>query len=262
MAATNCDPRALRLARRLHQTVQPEVTILYGSRARGDYRDGDSDIDIMLVQENEPSEDQKSRARRIAQNLAKAQYTGAVPVQIVWQTSQEFGRMRRAVNHLVSNALREGIVMPRNLEEYSNRYAADYDDQEFEWTITDQRYRHAEVHLDSFHSMIDLQKDDLVIGQQAQNAMEHALKAVISANGERYPRTHDINQLTEKALQWDPEFQFTLSVPGEVYNQYAGSDEYYDARNPLTSIPDYRELVDSDVEAVMQRVREIRQGQP
>ena len=35
MTTAACDPRALQLARALHRSQQPEVTILFGSRARG-----------------------------------------------------------------------------------------------------------------------------------------------------------------------------------------------------------------------------------
>ena len=68
MTIGKCDPRALEVARSLHRTEQPEVTVLFGSRARGDY-DGHSDIDIMLVQENPPSKEQESRTRNQAEDI-------------------------------------------------------------------------------------------------------------------------------------------------------------------------------------------------
>ena len=54
MTAANCDPLALKVAQALHEREQPQATILFGSRARGDYDDRRSDIDIMQVNPYEP----------------------------------------------------------------------------------------------------------------------------------------------------------------------------------------------------------------
>ena len=45
----NHDPRALQVARFVRQRERPQLTILFGSRARGDHDDLESDIDVMLV---------------------------------------------------------------------------------------------------------------------------------------------------------------------------------------------------------------------
>ena len=238
MTIGKCDPRALEIARCLHRTEQPEVTVLFGSRARGDY-DGHSDIDIMLVQENPPSKEQESRTRNQAETSAQELYRQAVPVQIIWKTSDEFNRMRRSVNHLVARALRDGVTMSRDTGDYSSGYNDNNEnDYEYEWTVTDERYRHAVEHLQGFDDMINLSRSDDMIGQQAHSAMEHALKALISANKAAYDRTHNINQLTSDALT-DPDFQFSQGIDGSIYNQYAGAQDYHPTQNPISNIADY-----------------------
>ena len=92
--------------------------------------------------------------------------------------------------------------------------------------------------------------------------MEHALKALISANKAAYDRTHNINQLTSDALRMDPDFQFSQGIDGSIYNQYAGAQDYHPTQNPISNIADYRAIVNSDVQTILARVREIRGIQP
>ena len=53
----NVDVRAVTLARLLHETRKSALTILFGSRARGDYAEGRSDIDFLLVEDAMPDEE-------------------------------------------------------------------------------------------------------------------------------------------------------------------------------------------------------------
>ena len=259
---TKCDPRALRIARDLHRDVRPYITILFGSRARGDYEDGRSDIDIMLVLETLPSLEERGEIGETARAWAESIYNEFVSVQLIWQTIEEFERMRRTVNHVTVHALREGILMSDDPAYDGRNFENDEVDENYEWSLTEERLRHAENHLAAFNWMIEGNLHDSMIGQHAQGSMEHALKALISAHVERYPHVHNINELVARAHEVDPEFRFTPYVPGNVYNQYAGSDEYEGTKNPITRIEDYRSKVNSDVQAVLGRIREVRQSEP
>lgn len=257
MSRNKCDPRALKVARELHRSEQPELTILFGSRARGDYREYVSDIDIMLVQAERPSREQQCRVERAALAAAERFCGRPVPVQVVWKTSQEFDRMRRTINDVVVHALREGVIMP---PEQENRRQSDTDDHSQEWNVTDERIRHAENHIAAFNLMVVNGMPDDLVGQHAHSAMEHALKALISASGRGYQHVHNIHILTRDALAADPGFQFVPGIDGGIYNQYAGRDEYDPTENPISDIPGYRETVNGDVTAILNRVREIRSG--
>lgn len=262
--ATGCDPRALRVAKELHQSEQPEITILFGSRARGDYEEGRSDIDVLLVRESVPDLKQKDRINRKAQKLTKSLYGWPVPVQTVWCTRDEFDQMRHTVNHVVARALQDGIIMPRNLEEYQNRYSPEEPDINQEWNITGERYRHAEDHLDVFDMLISsgrARMDDM-IGLHAHQALEHAMKALISAHGRQYKTTHNLNELVGDVRRADPELHFRLTIEGGIYNQYAGRDEYQPTETPLTAIPNYEEATRKNVRQLLERVREIQNEQP
>ena len=259
---TKCDPRALRIARELHRDVRPYITILFGSRARGDYEDGRSDIDIMLVKEALPSVEEREEIGETVRAWVRNIYNDIVSVQLIWQTIEDFEKMRRTVNDVTVHALREGILMSDDPAYDGRNFNNDEEDYSYEWSLTEERLRHAENHLAAFNVLIDAGMHDSMIGQHAQGAMEHALKALISARVERYPHGHNINELVARARRVDSGFRFTPSVPGDTYNQYVGSDEYESTENPITSIEDYCSKVNSDVQAVLGRIREVRQSEP
>lgn len=260
MTASQCDPRALRVAQELHKTEQPEITILFGSRARGDYVEDRSDIDVLLIRDRVPDLKQKELINRDAEKLTRSLYGSPVPVQTIWYTGEEFDQMRRSVNHVIARALQDGVIMPRDPEDYNNRYAPEEPDINQEWTITRERYRHAEDHLAMFEMAINsgrARMDDM-IGQQAHQALEHAIKALISAHGRQYKTTHNLNELVGDVRRADPGFRFRLTIEGRIYNQYAGRDEYQATETPLTDIPNYEEATKENVRQLLERVREIQ----
>ena len=219
---TRPDSRAVEIARLLQEQEQTDIAILFGSRANGTYEDGKSDVDIMLVQEQPPTPEQKKRTWDCAQLLAAERYSDRTPIQVLWQTHQNFDRMRRTINHVVASATREGIILARDEEDYNRRYDRVPDGLEYEWTVTEQRIRNAETHLYGLEVINRAGGNDRLEGKNIQEAMEHALKAVISAAGARYPRTHDVAELTELANGECPTLNFDSSIPARVLNQYNG----------------------------------------
>ena len=259
MTTPSPDPRAVTITRILLETHAPEAAILFGSRARGDYDELRSDIDIMLVLDTFPTDPESAKIHHTANSAAQRLYDSPPPVQLIWQTRDEFARKRRAVNHIVPNALKDGIVMPRNPEEYRDRYPDDENlDYQEEWIITDERVRHATNHITMFNDAVALERDDDMIGLHAHDSMEHALKALISATGNRYERTHHINILLHDAIQADPDFDPDPAIDGSIYNQYAGSKEYYRKHSPISDIPNYHQIVNDEVAHILLRVQEIR----
>ena len=262
-SANRCDPLALRVAQELHRTEQPEVTILFGSRARGDYKEGRSDIDILLVREKTPNLEQREITERQAGKLARYLYGWKVPVQTVWHTPAEFDQLRRTVNHVVARALQDGVIMPRDLEDFGSRYGDAEEDYSQEWTVTGERIRHAERHLAAFDLTINsgIADMDIIIGHHAHQSLEHAMKALISARGRQYKTIHNLNELVGDVRRADPGFRFRLEIEGKIYNQYAGREEYERTETPLTDIPGYEEKTRANIQQLLDRVREIQPGQ-
>lgn len=258
-----CDRRALSVAQAALAAAQADLVILFGSRARGDYDPRRSDIDIMLLQAAEPDADSKETIKAIARAAAQESYGAEVPIQLIWRTLAQFRQQRRYVNSVETNAIRDGIIMPRHPENYR---AADYEDDEveyaYDWSPYSERLRHAEIHLNEFAYMVEQNRSDLVIGQQAQAALEHGMKALLEAHGARYRRIHNIGELLGNIRHADPELRdFRLSIPPEVYTEYAGGNEYHPREQPeLTSIPDYRERTVVAAQTIIDRAKQVRES--
>ena len=129
-----------------------------------------------------------------------------------------------------------------------------------DWTPYEQRLRHAEVHLDSFVTNCEMEKDDIIIEQQAQNALEHGMKALLHAHGAPYRGVHEIGELLGNSRHFDPELgQFRLSIQPDVYSEYEGEKEYNERTQPtLTSFTDFQERTARDVEFIIERARQVR----
>ena len=245
------DGRAVAVAQAIYGAARPRRLILFGSRARGDHRE-DSDIDILIVTDEPPAESHKEKVSAAAERCAADQYQRPVPVQLVWNTAAEYRQRRRTVNHLVARALDDGVLMPENLADFDDPAEDDYS---YEWTVTSERVRNAEQHLDTFQLLAEGGRSDRMLGKNAQEGMEHALKAVISAAGARYERTHNLHRLLQQARDADPELNFVPRSDFRALLQYCGSDDYYPPKDPMTNSPTYREDVVADLTILLERAR-------
>ena len=265
MTADTCDARALSVAQAVHEREQPLAAILFGSRARGDFEEGRSDIDIMLLNPGMPDQEYKDRASQWASALAQSIYGHPVPVQLVWRTTEQFRRRRRYVNSVETRAVHDGVFMSRVPQQSGSAYCEDYETEcEYDWMNYNNRLLHAESHLIAFQDMIDLRRGDLLVGQHAQAALEHGMKALLEAHGVRYQRTHNIGHLLGRIRQVDPELrELSLGIPPDIYSAYAGEQEYEEEgrQQPLlTDQPDYRQRTVADAQRIINRAREVRQG--
>ena len=116
----NADPRAVKLTELLHQARKPQLTILFGSRARGDYAEGRSDVDIMLVEEP-PPEGEATGERKLAFLKDKAQIYRGQDIECQWllRTPEEFRERTKFVNSLETSALEDGYVLGGEAERYT-----------------------------------------------------------------------------------------------------------------------------------------------
>ena len=247
------DARAVAVAQAIYGAARPRRLILFGSRARGDHR-ADSDIDILLITDAPPAEAHKEKISAAAERCAAAQYQEPAPVQLIWITAAEYRQRRRTVNHLVARARDDGVIMPEYPENYDDLEEED-DDYSYEWTVTSERVRNAEQHLDTFQLLVEGGRSDRMIGKNAQEAMEHALKAVISAAGARYERTHNLHRLLRQVQAAAPELNFAPRSDYRALMQYCGSDDYYPPKDPMTNSPTYRADVLADLTILLERAK-------
>ena len=260
MPETTCDRRALEIARAIHEAESPTATILFGSRARGDFDELRSDIDIMLVDSRIPDEDRRQSVDDWVSRLAAGVYGFEIPVQTLWILYDEFQEKRRYVNHVVSHALKDGAIMSANPMDFILPND-DGGNVEYDWTDYENRLQDAEGHLGMFQLGDDHSRGDRMVSQRAHSALEHALKALIAAHGAVYPSTHDLGALIGTIRRIDSKFEnFALSIDPAIYSDYAGRFEYLDARRHprLTDQPEYRERTVRDVRNIIDLAIEAR----
>ncbi len=105
MYRVNVDEAVLaEIVQRLVVAVDPDRIILFGSRARGDYRP-DSDVDLLLIKPS--AEPPHRRVMPAYQAMAGL----LVPTEILWRTPEEVEEWSQARNHFIARALREGRVL-------------------------------------------------------------------------------------------------------------------------------------------------------
>ena len=254
-AAVRYDTRALAVGRAVLRETGAEDVILFGSRARGDYRE-DSDIDLLLIHSSPKDYELRAKVKDNAKAAAATLYGSPVGVDLIWFSPEEFDRMRRSHNHVTAVATEEGISMEG--ESASIRDG----DRSNEWMITSQRCRHAKAHLRSMRTLIEAQGIDIIVGQHAQQALEHAMKALISASGRRYRRLHDLLAIERDMRQADHGFTQALESPLQQLNEYGGSERYYEPEEPLGDHNELYRHVENDVTRIFRRVAELTGRDP
>ena len=90
------------------EAVDPELIILFGSRARGDSR-GDSDLDLLIV-DSRPFGRARSRRQEMAR-LWRLLASIQVAKDILLYSREEVEYWKDSLNNVVGRALREGRVL-------------------------------------------------------------------------------------------------------------------------------------------------------
>ena len=190
----NTDPRAVTLVNLLHELRRPHLTILFGSRARGDYAEGHSDVDIVLVEDQRPDEETLNHSA-LAFRKAKAElYRGqCIDSQWVIRTPEEFKRRSRSVNAVDAKALRDGYILGDEREHYSTLARV---------RSTHHQTRWANSHLSFLNNLKGTDQEQQ--STQAYLAITNALTAAGNAAGEWCPDLHDVEMLLELARKADP----------------------------------------------------------
>ena len=149
------DPKAIAVARAVQDTVQNDaVIVLFGSRARGDYR-ANSDLDLMMLVPEWKDDTMAlyAAARQTANKAVRKEYACEMHVDLVEFDHKRFRDRRRAINNVAYDITRDGISMSE-LPLEATGSNEDYDGLPDNWPDTRERIRDA---LSSFrHLRYDL----------------------------------------------------------------------------------------------------------
>ena len=187
------DQTALELARAVQTAVAPDTVILFGSRARGDHRP-DSDVDLLII--SKPGTVASvGRANRVVREHFRLN-PPRLGVDVVSMDLTRFNYCRRARNHVAAQALRDGVVMNDANFDASNRQDDQYPES---WPDVKERLQAAFRRLGTFEREIaHPDGDQEMYGFHAQQAVENALKAWLSAADLDYRRVHDLQEVADK----------------------------------------------------------------
>ena len=249
------DARALQVAQSLRDAIDVECVILFGSRARGDWTER-SDIDLMII-DSDLSELKRrmGKIQRTAGELARLAYQDYVGIDFVYLTRDEYERKSvHTLNHVARFARREGAKMPRNPTDFTGSDAADdpgHCDEPMERQL---RITDANTYYDAMHVMLDAGMANKVAAYNAHQVLEHAMKAVISAQGHEYRHSHELDLLLGDIRANDPQLDLRPRSDLHQLNNFAGATRY----GPLlTPISDYNDVANRVTEDLIRLYDEI-----
>ena len=194
-SAATADRTALALAKAVQSAVTPDTVILFGSRARGDHRP-DSDVDLMII-----SKPGTMAATGLAERVAREHFRLNPPrlgVDVVTMDLDKFNYCRRAKNHVAAQALRDGVVMN---DANFNTTSSGEDQYPDSWPDVKERLQATYRHLGTFQLVIDHPDGyQEIYGFHAQQAVENAIKAWLSAADLDYRRVHDLQEVADQVF--------------------------------------------------------------
>ena len=236
MSATpNYDERAMAVAQVVRDVIRPADIFLFGSRARGDWRD-DSDIDIFTISESDADTKEKYRLGLQA-GKAKALeiYGRPVKIDLVRYSPADFHRYRQARTHLTYAALRDGISMNHEPAGDGDRYPHTSPNN---WPDVEQRFIKYQRQVMAAEVTLEAGLGYEEVGQHLQRSLENALKGFLAymahddGQGNRWLRTHDIGVL-QQAVEYFDDGRLILAGNGFSFlTEYAADVPYEGVQEP------------------------------
>ena len=260
-AKQSYDPKARAVAQAVYDAIRPLAVILFGSRARGDYRD-DSDVDLLVITDDEADDRATyAAARAVAHRKLDELYDLRVGVDVLDFTKSRFAYCCRARNHVAGQALRDGVIVSEaGLN--PNDFPADSNDEPANWPDIRQRSIAATRNIVSMTNLITTNSPLEDVGFHAQQAVENALKGWISALDDEYKNIHDLGELAAIVRKHPAENATPAGESLDWLTRYAVVYRYQGARVNLDDPHGLLDAVTDLVEAIADRIRTLTGIEP
>ncbi len=244
------DPRACAVARAVEEAVRPDRVILFGSRARGDFRP-DSDIDLLIVTGPGPVDRRAyQRTSAAAHHKVEELYDEPMGVDLVHLSEDAFHDGRRARNHVAGQAVRDGFDANGDKVNYDNPAPTN-------WPDIRQRIANAERELRVLNILVEGNADQEAIGFHAQQAIENALKGWISALDDDYRNTHELGKLVAIVRRHPQEEDTPASEQLTWLTSYAVEYRYEGAQVQMDDRFELLAGTTETVQAIIDRIRTL-----
>ena len=251
-AKGKADPKAVAVARAVYEAARPEWVILFGSRARGDYRE-DSDIDLMVICEGRMSKDEYMKAQSAAGDAARAVYGTNYGVDLLPIRKSVYLRCRGGINHVAAQAARDGVDMNGEKEEYQPDV-----ERSFDWEDIRQRVINTDREIILLGILIEASDAPQEgVGFHAQQALENILKGWISAVGVSYGNTHDLEELLKIIKTIPEEMDTRAGEELQWLTSYAVEYRYWGAEIEMEDPEELHRTIARTVVAIEERIKEL-----
>ena len=246
------DPKARAVAKAVYDALNPRSVILFGSRARGDFR-RDSDVDLLVITDGDRVDKDEYMAACDAANAKSAEMYGArrkFGVDVVYMSADEFRDCRRAKNHVAGQAAKDGVDM--------NGEPIAPDDQEPD-NMPDIRLRiiTARRNLDDLRINVANRASQELVGFLAQQALENVLKGWISALDDEYDNTHYLSELMATIRMHPAEDESDAGERLRWLTNYAVKYRYAGATIEMDDRRELLRVMNEIVEAIIARISEL-----
>ena len=248
---SKADPKAVAVARAVYDAITLDSVILFGSRARGDYR-SDSDIDLMLIHTEHVSNKDYQKASQAAHDAVERIYgTRWIGVDLLTIRESTYLRCRGGINHVTAQAARDGVDMNGDKQEYER------DPEPFDWGDIRQRVINTDRELITLEGLIEGNLPQESIGFHAQQAVENILKAWISAVGLEYKNTHDLEELLGIIRSAPDELTTPAGVELRWLTEYAVKYRYEGAVLEMDDPQVLFRMIDDAVGTIYERIKAL-----
>ena len=267
-AKQSYDPKARAVAQAVYDAIRPLAVILFGSRARGDYRD-DSDVDLLVIIDDD-SDDRATyaAARAAAHRKLDELYDLRVGLDVLDFTKSRFAYCRRARNHVAGQALRYGVIVSEagiNPGDFlPGDFPADSNDERepVNWPDIRQRYISATRNIVSMTALVEANTPLEDMGFHARQAVKNALKGWISALDDEYRNIHALGNLATIVRKHPAENDTPAGESLDRLTRYAVDYRYEGARVNLDDPHGLLEAVTDLVEAIADRIKTLTGVEP
>ena len=250
------DPKARAVAKAVYDVLRPRSVILFGSRARGDFR-RDSDVDLLIITDADRMDKDEYMLACDAAHAKSAEVYGArspFGVDVLNMSAEKFRHCRRAKNHVAGQAARDGVDM--------NGEPVPPDDQEPD-NMPDIRQRVANTrrNLDDLRINVENSASQEIIGFLAQQTLENALKGWISALDDEYGNTHNLSNLMAIIRMHPPEDESDAGERLRWLTNYAVKYRYWGVEVHMDDRRELLRIVSETVSAIIERIRTLTRAE-